>query len=179
MDVTNATLDKNFAGGKTGQITIKQNIDSGTVWSIPLVVKMPAICGDYPSITFKVFKSSVTYEEVNSGLQIRVKYPSTDLSTVIEPKTSSLVDATTDYLIRIKSRVPLPTKFYVIVTLPTEVKLNSASSCLSNKGTCSSILNPSLNVLNLTIINSPYLSSDVSQEFDFTVNQFINPRFEG
>ena len=39
VDVLNATLDKNFAGGLTGQITLKQDIAPSTVWGIPLVVK--------------------------------------------------------------------------------------------------------------------------------------------
>jgi len=42
-----------------------------------------------------------------------------------------------------------------------------------------SILNPSPNILNLTLSNSPYTLSDLSQDFDFTVNSFINPRSEG
>jgi hypothetical protein len=83
VNVTNATFDKNFAGGKTGQLTIKQDISPGTVWLIPIIVKMPYIVGEYPSITFKLMNSTVVYEQVDSGLIIRVKYPSTDLTALI------------------------------------------------------------------------------------------------
>jgi hypothetical protein len=62
LDVLNATLDKNFPGGLTGRVTVKQDIAPSTVWGIPLMVKTPIICGDYSSITFKVMKSGVTYE---------------------------------------------------------------------------------------------------------------------
>ena len=89
MDVINATLDKNFPGGLTGQVTVKQDISPNTVWGIPLQVKTPIICADYPSITFKIMKAGVTYEEVTSGLNIKVKFPSTELSAIIEPKTNN------------------------------------------------------------------------------------------
>ncbi len=118
VNVTNATFDKNFSGGKTGQVTIKQDITPGTVWQIPIIVRMPYIVGDYPSITFKLMNSTVVYEQVDSGLTIRVKYPSTELTALIEPKTSALIDTTTDYLVRIQSRVPLPSGFYVLLTSP-------------------------------------------------------------
>lgn len=85
----NATLDKNFPGGLTGRVTVKQDIGPSTVWGIPLLVKTPIICGDYNSITFKIMKSGVTYEEVTSGLNINVKNPSTELSAQIEPKTNN------------------------------------------------------------------------------------------
>lgn len=44
-DIKNATLSKLTTGGKIGQITIKQDIGPGTLWEIPLSVKMPVICG--------------------------------------------------------------------------------------------------------------------------------------
>lgn len=59
--MTNATLNKITPGGKIGQITIKQDISPGTVWGIPLSVKMPPICGDYPTITLQISKSGITY----------------------------------------------------------------------------------------------------------------------
>ena len=73
----------NFAGGLTGQVTVKQDIDPNTEWGIPLQVKTPIICGDYPSIKFKIIKAGVTYEEVTSGLNINVNFPSTELSAII------------------------------------------------------------------------------------------------
>jgi hypothetical protein len=57
--------------------------------------------------------------------------------------------------------------------------LHSASTCSATNGICSSILNPSPNVLNLTLVNSVYSLSNPSQDFTFTVNSFINPRFQG
>lgn len=61
VNVTNATFDQSFAGGKTGQVTIRQPISPGTQWQIPLLVTMPNIAGDYPSITFQLMNSSVVY----------------------------------------------------------------------------------------------------------------------
>lgn len=118
VNVTNATYDKSFAGGKTGQVTIRQNISPGTLWQIPLLVRMPNIAGDYPSITFKLMNSTQVYEQVDSGLMIRVKFPSPELTALIEPKTNALIDATSDYLLRLVSRVPLASSFYVILTTP-------------------------------------------------------------
>jgi hypothetical protein len=64
-------------------VTVKQDIDPDTEWAIPLQVKTPIICGDYPSIVFKIIKAGVTYEEVTSGLNINVNFPSTELSAII------------------------------------------------------------------------------------------------
>ncbi len=83
VNVTNATFDKSFAGGLTGQVTIRQSISPGTLWQIPLLVRMPNIAGDCPSITFMLMNSTQVYEVVNSGLIIRVKYPSPDLTALI------------------------------------------------------------------------------------------------
>ncbi len=83
VEINNVAFDKNFAGGLRGQVTVKQDIDPSTVWVIPLKVKTPIICGDYPSITFKVMKAGVVYEEVTSGLSINVNFPSTELTAVI------------------------------------------------------------------------------------------------
>lgn len=68
VPVTNSTLDRNFPGGKTGQITVRQIVPPGSTWSIPLTVRMPHITGDYPSITFKLMDSTRTYEQIDTGL---------------------------------------------------------------------------------------------------------------
>lgn len=54
--------------GKTLQIYLSQDIIPSTVWSIPVVVQMPAIQGNYPSILLKVVKDSTTLEQINTGL---------------------------------------------------------------------------------------------------------------
>lgn len=61
INITNATFDQSFPGGKTGQVTIRQPIPPGTQWQIPLLVTMPNIAGDYPSITFQLMNSSIIY----------------------------------------------------------------------------------------------------------------------
>lgn len=108
---------------------------------------------------------------------IRVKFASPELTALIEPKTNTLIDATSDYILRLVSRVPLASSFYVILTTPAEISIGTTLLCTSTNGTCSSIQKPSSTVLNLTYTNSPYSVTTTVQEFLFTVNSFVNPRF--
>mgnify|MGYP000852437616 CR=1 FL=1 len=117
-DTTNILFDKNLPGGKTLQVTLRQDLPLGTTVIIPVIAKMPSVTGSYPTIVFKVKSLTAVYEQVISGLIIRVRDPSTLLSVFIQPRTSGLIDATTDYTIRILSQVPLPSIFLVTVTLP-------------------------------------------------------------
>lgn len=112
-------------------------------------------------------------------MNIRVKYPSAQLTALMEPKTNMRIDATTDYVLRLISRVPLPVGFYIVLMTPGEISIGGNLSCVTANGTCSSILQSSPTVLNLTLTNSPYNLSQTVQQFTFTVNSFVNPRFEG